>query len=1192
MPNGCPFCDIEDRHILFSNEHVFAVWDQFPVAPGHLLIITRRHFSDWFDALEQEQVAILNAISEGRKHIISEYPASGFNIGVNIGTVAGQTVPHLHVHLIPRNEGDTPDPTGGVRHVIPSKGNYKKRVSGFNLFDTSSNTGKLTQGLEDPFLPQLTQCLDDALQVDFAVAFIMRSGVNLIRNRLIEILQRGGKIRILTGDYMNATDPDALLDLMHLEGDIELKVFDASKTSFHPKAYVFYDNQNQGTAFVGSSNLSKTALKDGVEWNYRILRETEDQGFSEIAAGFEKLFSHPNSQTVDQSWIDKYRLRRGNLDQPEDGIIPDEAPEKTATPHQIQREALAALSETRDKGNQAGLVVLATGLGKTWLAAFDSDHEKFKRVLFVAHREEILSQAMQTFRRIRPTATLGRYTGKEKSPDAEILFASIQTLGRMHHLKQFDRTRFDYIIVDEFHHAAARTYRQLINYFTPAFLLGLTATPERMDGGDLLALCQENLVYRKDVIEGIKSGLLCPFNYFGVPDEVDYAAIPWRNSRFDAEELTNAVATQRRAENAFEQLQKRGGKRTLGFCCSQRHADFMADFFTERGIKSVAVHAGENSAPRTSALQALEEGKLDVVFAVDMFNEGLDIPNIDTVLMLRPTQSSTIWIQQFGRGLRKAEGKSELKVIDYIGNHRTFLVKIRSLLQPLMGIENSDAAISAALRLLQKGEVDLPDGCNVTYDLESIDIIKPLLRLRAVDDAIQSFYEDFKERVGIRPTAVETYHSGYNPRSLKKTHGSWTRFVNSNGDCSNSEQEAIKTAGEFIDNLEKTPMTKSFKMVTLLALLNLDSLTSATPISNLTEEFKRIACRREALRSDVGDALSDDKQLEALIVKNPIAAFCGGKGTGNRSYFKYENDTLLSNFEIPENGTDGFQTIVREIAEWRLAEYLNRPGKPQSLNSFTCKIIHSNGRPIAKLPDRNKTPGIPFGPTSIVANNKNYEANFVKEFLNVVKLPDQQGDNVLAEILRGWFGASAGQPGTRHQIEFELEGDTYKMLPVNTTEPNKAKLWSHYMRKDIAPLFGLVFNTGNWRQGFVNTGSKVFLLVTLDKDDLNQEYGYEDHFLKPNLFHWQSQNRTKQDSKHGRMIRDHISEQIDINLFIRKRKKLDGKAAPFIYCGPVEFQSWRGEKPISVKWKLSEPVPPALWSQLGIKTSGESLFSE
>jgi superfamily II DNA or RNA helicase len=271
-----------------------------------------------------------------------------------------------------------------------------------------------------------------------------------------------------------------------------------------------------------------------------------------------------------------------------------------------------------------------------------------------------------------------RYTGETKDPDAEVVFASIQTLSRRPHLERFAPADFDYIVIDEFHHAAAASYRRLIAHFRPKFLLGLTATPERTDGGDLLALCQQNLVYRCDLVEGVRKELLAPFHYFGVPDEVDYTNIPWRSTRFDEEALTSAVATQRRAENALEQLRTRGGSRALGFCVSQRHADFMARFFQDRGLRAVAVHSGATSAPRAPSLEQLAAGDLDIVFAVDMFNEGVDLPDLDTVLMLRPTESKILWLQQFGRGLRRVPGKT-LKVIDYIGNHRVFLLKPQTL---------------------------------------------------------------------------------------------------------------------------------------------------------------------------------------------------------------------------------------------------------------------------------------------------------------------------------------------------------------------------------------------------------------------------------------------------------------------------------------------------------------------------------
>ena len=1183
MSDDCPFCDVDESQVVFRDELVFAIWDRYPVSDGHLLIITTRHVADWFEASEAEQQAVLNALERGRKIIRDRYSADGFNIGINVGEAAGQTVRHLHAHLIPRIEGDVPDPRGGVRHVIPSRGNYlKSRPAGLDLLQGPSANILLVRGTDDPLLPHFCACLDQAANADFAVAFIMKSGVNLIREHIRDLLNRGGRVRIVTGDYFGTTDPDALVELMDLGGNLQLRVFETQGSSFHPKAYVFYDRDEHGTAFVGSSNLTESALKGGVEWNYRVLHANTDQGFTEVAAAFANLFVHPQTRIVDLNWIEAYRERRGTVATRGFDKVVEEPSEPPPQPHAIQAEALAALKATRDDGNEAGLVVLATGLGKTWLAAFDSASENYRNVLFVAHREEILTQAMQTFRRIRPRARLGLYTGKEKAPDAEVLFASIQTLGRMQHLGQFERERFDYIIVDEFHHAAARTYRRLIDYFTPRFLLGLTATPERMDGGDLLALCQNNLVYRRDPVAGIEAGLLCPFLYFGVPDEVDYSNIPWRGSRFDEEQLTNAVATTRRAENALDQFRRRGGDRTLAFCCSQRHADFMAKFFYDKGVHAVAVHSGARSAPRASALNALEDGELDIIFAVDMFNEGLDIPNIDTVMMLRPTESSIIWLQQFGRGLRCAEGKTELRVIDYIGNHRTFLLKVRSLLQPLLGSGESDAEISAAMRLLQQGRADLPYGCDITYDLETIDIIKSLLKTRSVDDAILAFYDDFLDRRGTRPTAVELYHSGYNPRSLRKTHGSWTKFLRTMGDLNDREEEVIQSTGEFLDELESTPMTKSFKMLTLLAMLNRDALPGKLDIADMTSEFRRIACRSKALRDDVGESLEEDSRLKSLIEKNPIKAWCGGKGTGGRSYFHYDDAELSSDFSLASGSRVDFQNLVRELVDWRMAEYLDR--RPTTTTDrFVCRVIHANGRPILKLPDREKTPGVPSDWVEILVNGQPHVANFVKQFVNVVRTDREAEKNVLEDIVRGWFGPDAGRPGTRFEVAFESAGDRLQMEPVDVQRPNpSAETWRHYMREDIAPLFGLTFSTAIWNQGFVVGDGHMFLLVTLEKGELNKDHRYEDHFLAADRFQWQSQNRTKQESKHGRLIRDHAASGVEVHLFVRKRKVLDGKGASFVYCGPVDFESWEGEQPISVNWRLRDPVPSAMRAPLDV----------
>ena len=1185
MTNNCPFCVVDSSRVIFQDDLVFAIWDQYPVTDGHLLILTHRHVADWFQATAEEQQAVFIALERGRQIILDKYAVDGFNVGINVGPMAGQTIPHLHVHLIPRFEGDVPDPRGGVRHVIPDKGNYLlSSPAQIPLHDGFIADRPLVRGEEDSLLPHLLTNFDESLRVDLAVAFVMRSGVRLIKEHIRDLLDRGGTVRLLTGDYLDVTDPDALVELLDLRGDIQLRVFETGGKSFHPKAYLFHKHDQQGTAFVGSSNLSFPALKGGVEWNYRILQENTDDGYRDVEAAFEELFCHPQTCSVDLKWINAYRDRRVKQSTTRIIEVPEEASEAPPEPHVIQVQAIDALKRTRAEGNEAGLIVLATGLGKTWLAAFDSTNNSFRRVLFVAHREEILNQAMQTYRRIRPQATLGLYTGKEKSPDADVLFASIQTLGRMKHLRQFPRDHFDYIVVDEFHHAAARTYRRLIDYFTPSFLLGLTATPERMDGGDLLALCQENLVFRKDMIAGIEAGLLCPFHYFGVPDEVDYANIPWRSARFDEEELTNAVATRKRASNALEQFRKHGGKRALGFCCSQRHADFMAEYFAEHGVRAVAVHSGERSAPRASALDALAEGRIEIIFAVDMFNEGLDIPTIDTVLMLRPTQSSTIWMQQFGRGLRNAEGKSVLKVVDYIGNHRIFLVKIRALLQPLLGFGESDAEISAAMRLIEQGRAELPQGCELTYDLEAIDIVKSMLRTRSADDAILAFYDDFRERHGVRPTALELYHSGYNPRSLKKSHGSWFEFLKTMNDLSEGEQQSVHVARDFLAHLEITPMTKSFKMLTLLAMLNRDSMPGEIGINELMTEFRTLTHRNHQLREDVGDSLEDDQKLTRLIKNNPIAAWSGGKGTGETAYFSFNDEEFRSTLNIPSTCREDFQNLVREIADWRMAEYLDRGNSAEFNSRFVCRVIQSNGRPMLKLPDRTKTPSIPSGWVDILVGDQTYAANFVKLFLNVITQSKDDPKNQLALIMQEWFGKDAGQPGTRFEVSFEPEGDSLRMKPVGLLHgaESQAATWKHYMREDIPPLFGLEFNTGLWNQGFVVANGHTFLMVTLEKGSLNKDHRYEDRFLSPEEFAWQSQNRTKQSSKHGQMIYNHLEQGVKIHLFVRRRKLLDGKASPFVYCGLVNFERWEGEKPINVWWKLLENVPKNMLHELSV----------
>lgn len=1134
----CPFCRPAVDRLFHLGEAILGLWDGYPVSPGHALLVPKRHVAGWFEATEDEQRELVAAIALARAAIEARHRPDGFNVGINLGAAAGQTVPHLHVHVIPRYAGDMADPRGGVRGVIPARQNYLRdapgggdlvrdresaAVGGASGEAGGAAAGRLggravgaaagaasraavgtesesldelralvRGGVEDPLLPHLKSHLDGAQFARFAVAFVLPSGIDLLDERLRDLCERGGRLQLLTGDYQDVTDPGALERLLDIQAQyedrVDLRVFETSGRSFHPKTYIFEGGDEGGVAFVGSSNLSRTALSQGIEWNYRVIPGRDSRGFREIVAGFDALFGSAAVRALDQAWVEEYRARRATLvvgpalgahaEPVEVDLEPTEAPPE---PHAIQKEALAALERTRAEGARAGLVVLATGLGKTWLSAFDSQRPEFRRVLFVAHREEILGQAMKTFRRIRPTARLGLYTGKEKDESADVLFASVQTLSRNDHLRRFDRRSFDYLVVDEFHHAAAQTYRRLIDYFEPGFFLGLTATPERTDGGDLLSLCGENLVYRCDMREAIARGFLSTFRYFGVPDAVDYANIPWRSHRFDEEQLTDAVATRARAQNALEQLQKHGGERVLAFCCSTRHADFMCRFFEQAGIRSAAVHSGPTSDPRAGSLERLEAGELQVVFAVDMFNEGVDIPQIDTVLMLRPTESQLLWTQQFGRGLRKAEGKQDLAVIDYIGNHRSFLLKVQALFELLPG----DAHVRELLERLERGAADLPPGCEVTYELETVDILRSLLRENSGSDVLRSYYETYREQHGRRPTASEAFHDGYSPRVVAKGYGSWLRFVEAMGDLGDDGAllDSSTAAGEFLAQLETTPMTRSFKMVLLLAMLEIDRFPGSVAIEELCWAVERVARRSPPLVADFGAALESRDELRAYLERNPIAAWTGGKGTGGRAYFEYEGGELRVAFEAPAGRGEEYRELAREIVELRLAEYLARPGAGA----------------------QESTSGGAIG------------------------------------------AAEAG-----------------------------VELWHSYARKEIAERFGHEYSR-YWEQGVVKKGGGLFLFVTLEKADLPEAHRFKDRFLSRDVFEWQSQNRTTRDSNAGEDMRLHEERGIPIHLFVRKQPKIQGKGAPFFYCGPLQFVDWEGDQPITVRWRLTEPVPDSLW---------------
>lgn len=676
---------------------------------------------------------------------------------------------------------------------------------------------------------QLLNSLKRADSVDIVVSFLMESGVRMLLGELDNALKRGAKIRILTGNYLGITQPSALYLIKHKLGEqVDLRFYNEKNRSFHPKSYMFH-YKDYSTIYIGSSNISKSALTSGIEWNYRFSSKTDSHNYEKFYNTFLDLFEH-HSIVIDDDELKRYSKNwhrpavSKDLDRYD--LQDDETTNNLALfePRGAQIEALCALENTRAEGAGRALVQAATGVGKTYLAAFDS--KDYERVLFVAHREEILKQAAQSFKNVRNSDDYGFFDGESKCTDKSMIFASVATLGRSEYLnnKYFASDYFNYIVIDEFHHAVNDQYQRIVNYFKPQFLLGLTATPERMDGRNIYEICDYNVPYEISLKEAINKGMLVPFHYYGIFDDTDYSKLHIVRGRYDEKELNETyIGNVHRYELIYKYYCKYGSRQALGFCCSKEHAREMAREFSSRGIPSVAVFSdasGEYTEKRNVAIQKLKNGEIRAIFSVDMFNEGVDITSVDMVMFLRPTESPIVFLQQLGRGLRKCRGKEFLTVLDFIGNYEK-AGRVRFLLEGKSDMYREGCHLSDTLRF--------PDDCMVDFDLKLIDLFAEMDRkhLKLKDQVINEYFK-VKDLLGKRPTRLDLFtYMDDNIYETAITHSKdnpfkrYLEFLNDLGELSQIEVEFYKGIGrEFISLLENTNMSKVYKMPVLMAFYN------------------------------------------------------------------------------------------------------------------------------------------------------------------------------------------------------------------------------------------------------------------------------------------------------------------------------------------------------------------------------------
>lgn len=615
---------------------------------------------------------------------------------------------------------------------------------------------------EPSLLSELKKEIRTADRIDLLVSFIKWSAIRQLMEDLRAFTERldfqnttgQPRLRIISTTYTRATDYKAIYELAKLP-NTEIKInYETEHARLHAKSYFFHRDTNFSTAYIGSSNLSHAALTDGLEWNVKVTEQESFDILHKFEVAFESYWNNSSFKTFDADDPACREALYDALHVEKENPLQNFHLETGIRPYAYQQEILDQLEAERENDQHyKNLIVAATGVGKTVIAAFDyrrfKQTHKHARLLFVAHREEILEQSLRKFQEILNDFNFGDlYVGEYKPKSLEHLFISIQSFNATDLISKTSKDFYDYIIIDEFHHAAAPSYQKLLAYYQPTILLGLTATPERMDGKDVLRYFDGRISSKMLLSEAIDRNLLSPFQYFGITDSVNYAGMHWTKGRYDIHDLENAyirTADTHRADLILKSVNRYVTDihcvKGLGFCVSIAHANYMAEYFSNHQVPSVALSSESKKNVREQAKKDLIQGKINFIFVVDLYNEGVDIKPVDTILFLRPTESATVFVQQLGRGLRLCDGKECLTVLDFIGQankHYRYRLKFQALLG------NRRYRLSDQV---EKGFSDLPRGCYIQLERKAKDYILENLnqtnnQTNQMIEQIRTFTED------------------------------------------------------------------------------------------------------------------------------------------------------------------------------------------------------------------------------------------------------------------------------------------------------------------------------------------------------------------------------------------------------------------------------------------------------------------
>jgi len=922
--------------------------------------------------------------------------------------------------------------------------------------ETSLRVSSLFTGSRDD--PQLEHELRTEMvsadRVDILVSFIKWSGLRLLVPGLDQVAKRGVKVRIITTSYMGASDPEAIEWLASRPGFSVKVSYDTARTRLHAKAYHFLRESGFSTAYIGSANMSHAAMTSGLEWTVKITAQDMPHIMEKFCAEFETYWSRDEFILFDQSQAARFReaIRFATRPNQSDGpmFFAD------IRPYPFQERILDALIAARQAGSFRNLVIAATGTGKTVMAAFDyarirRETPAASRLLFVAHRKEILQQACSCFRSILRDQNFG-----ELLVDGEVptywnhVFASVQSLTNRQQWERFDPEYYNVIILDEAHHGTALSYRPLFTHFKPRILLGLTATPERMDGTSILPDFDYRFAAEIRLPEALEEKLLCPFHYFGIADSVDVSEERfWKNGKYDVDELTKVYTgdhfrAQERLDLILDSIRRyqpnTSSTRAVGFCASVDHARFMAAKFRLAGFQAEEVLGETSKDERDRRIRDFREGKITFLFTVDLFSEGVDIPEIDLVMFLRPTESLTVFLQQLGRGLRPTPEKDCLTVLDFVGQaHRKYRM---------------DRKFSALLRTQRRRidqEIDrdfpnLPPGCSI--QLERVARERILENIRQSLGSLNYFI----------PEAIRTFEAE------TRLPLNFANFVDSTS-LSPLEILRNRTWSEWKNLAYNRPRVADPDLEDARKALRRISLrTDPTRLEHVIRLSETTVAENEA---DYGFSKRESAALH-YILWGRKGANCEVR-TYSESFSKWRRN--------PASNSD-----MIEVAEWR-------------------KSVH------------------PY-PTEALVLSGDVSLNLHAAY-------------GLSEIKAAWGLADIEHSGPTGTGVIHLEDQqTYIHLVTFRKE-----------EKDFAPTTR-----------------------------------YKDYLISRSKLHWESQAGTTQKSKTGQNYIHFQERHYTILFFARLDKRLESETSPFIFLGPVaSLCSYLGDRPISMVWDLTHPVPAELY---------------